>query len=596
MTTWAGSLAGGGGFASFSTSPLPDTAHPLPSYLQQDGDIYVIPSPLGVGSITQNDTYSPKVFSGQLASSCQRNYLYDTLHIVPGRFDLGAIGSDQRPVSDIWNAYLTPVTIQGINSVNGAGISSSIYDGNVQRTLPYILHPLAEAEWRFVVQFALGPATIDSDQTLETTEYGFFGPVVITGQRSHLWGLTHNWTSPFMEQLEWRTSIQTSFNGREHRAALRRAPRIAGELESYLKGEALRKFEHLTSSKQASWLVLPLPQYMAKLSTSIVAGETILQVDDARFRGFEIDQQVMLVEPLSGRAETSTVAFLADSFIELQSGIAGAWPAGTLIHPAGQARIRGSLPLVWQTNEFAAGRVAVDFQPTYTLPSIASSSNGGVDVGNPGPVDIYEGYEVVPIDPDWAGGLSKDLGYESGVIDGLTGMIYAYETHTRQRVSIRYPWLLKDYYQAAVFRAFLARRLGMAKPFWMPTFTSNLRSVPASYPIGETVLRVYDSGFFDYAFNLENRQDIQIELFNGRVFRSKILSANKASASETDLVLETAFPWDVNSAFIRRIGFLTYCRLASDSVTFEWLAPGAARVELTLITVPYPLPMPDLSD
>lgn len=592
MAILPGVTAGQEGYRSFREDPPgPPFSFPMNSYPTDYGDVYPLEnSPPQATGLIPYSWPAPSVFAGVQATSCQRFYLYDTIHLNPNEHNLGAIGTDVIATTYLWNAFLSDTVLNAVLEVDSEGVSSTFYVGDsvIPTPLPFPLAALQVGSWVFRVEVEVGPAVLDAYQTLDTSNGNY--TVHLTGERSQLWFFSHNWVQPYMETIEWKTAIQVSYNGREHRTALRKIPRVAGEMQTYLKNSLVRKFQHLTTTKQATWLTAPLPQYITLLAASATIGSNTLSVNSVLHRGLEVGGALMLLDPLTGAAESTSISLLQHNepgpdLVVLTTNLTKSWPNRTLVFPAAPAKVRGSLPITWLTNEFATGGAVLDWQPTFSYLGLSYPT---YEEGGPF-FDSYENYEIFTTEPDWAGGISKDYGFERGEIDSQTGVVDIYKTKERQQISTVFPWLLRDYEAASKFRAFLGRRLGMAIPFWRPSWVSDLKSIPYSYSQAEVELFVNDEGFFNYAYNKENRKHLQLELNNGRVLRARIISCEPLLGGQVKLELSEPLPWDFESTSIRRISFLYLCRLATDSVTMEWLSPGVAKVSLDIVTVPEPL-------
>lgn len=517
-------------------------------------------------------------YDGYLAigGSVQRFFLYDKIHITPSVIDVGVVSVDTTRTVVIWNAFLVDKVISTIEAVGSGGITDSLTPGT-----PVTLYALDESDWVFDISATVGDAVINTSFRflLDGVYYG----VSLTGIRSETFAFVHNWINPLVETLEWKTSLRVTYNGIEARAALRDVARRSTNTTLYLDSSDLKRLENLSFKWQARPLLVPLHQYQSALTATALTGATTLYIANPTMNGFAVGGNAILFNSATKVSESLTILTVpvTEDRITLASPITNDWGANSICYPASSALIRGNLPVVWQTQNFATGSAVFDFTPTTTNPLTPSDTAP----------ELYRGEEVLTIEPNWDGGLAKDFAFEGGLTENLTGAPTTFETHTRPSRTTTYNWLIKDQDEMYAFRKFLYRRAGMAVSFWMTSWVNDFNSLALTYNAGDQYFRFTDNGFYKNSANKVERQHIQIQLKNGTVIRRKIVSCTETTPGlVTQVSLDSTYGVQFSYADIVRASFLSRYRLAGDSVDITWLHPRAATISLGLTTVPdYPV-------
>lgn len=505
--------------------------------------------------------------------SMQRNFLYDTIHITPVKFSLGAVTNDQAVSSLVWNAFFSVASVTGVTSVNSSGIADSF-----SPLVAFDIAPLEEVSWGFSIYSASGPAVIDSSFT--ATINGADYTVKITGVRSLSFGYFHNWESPLVETLAWLSSVQVTHDGGEHRAALRRKARRTFDEKLYLPHRDVRDLEAKLFGWQDRSFVIPIPNSYGKLSAAAEIGDTRIYLDTTAV-GFKVSGVLSINGGIGSGIEIQSISGITPAYIDLASPLTRRWGVNSFVHPAEPATIVGNVPLVWATNEFATASIRFELVPGYADPFTPDL-----------PIeDTYRGEEVLLTEPDWSSSLPRDFTYENSVLDSVTGVKAVAKTWSRPARSTEFSWLLRNRLETESFRGFLNRRRGRVVAFWMPSFISEYKSVPADYPSGSSAIQVFDNSTYAMTFDgsgepKNERRDVVIELRNGSRFFRRIVSGTTPVGGQFSLQLDSSIPVAFSSADILRLSVLGKYRLNSDEVSFEWINPVVARVTIPLVTVP----------
>ena len=535
------------------------------------------------GGFSAAPLLSSTAYDGYLAigGSVQRFFLYDKIYIIPSVVDLGVVTVDTTSTTNVWNAFLTDRTITAIEAIGSGGMTDSLTPD-----LPVTLYALDESEWVFDISATIGNPVINA--SFRFLSDGVYYGVSFTGIRSETFAFVHNWIDPLTETLEWKTSLRITYDGTEARAALRDVARRSSKTTLYLDSADLKNLENLSFKWQARPVLVPFQQYQAALTSAALAGESTLYVANPTMNGFIAGGNAILHNFRTKVKESLIILEVpgTEDRITLTSPITGDWGANSVIFPAASALVRGNIPVIWQTQNFATGSAVFDFTPALANPLTPVET-----VASLPSTSKYRDEEVLVIEPNWEGGLSKDFQFSGGLVENLTGVLTTFETHTRPSRTTTYNWLFKTQAEMYAFRKFLYRRAGMAVSFWMSSWVNDFNSLALTYSAGDQYFRFTDNGFYRNSANKVERQHLQIQLKNGTILRRKITSCSELTPGlVSEVALDSTYGVQFTSTDIVRASFLSRYRLASDSVDITWLHPRAATISLGLTTVPdYPV-------
>ncbi|WLQ13327.1 hypothetical protein O5O45_26750 [Hahella aquimaris] len=391
----------------------------------------------------------------------------------------------------------------------------------------------------------------------------------VIGRRIVGWTLPPDWSEPVIERLEWLTDVMRSQTGVEQRVRLRAQPRRSLEYRILTGTDRSRVLmENLLISWQARVYGLPWWTDAVASAMAIPAGTRTLPVD-ATHRDFAVGGLLGVMYDL--RAEFAEIESVEPHQLTLKRPLERTWPVGSRIAPVCPARVRNDQSLTYVTDVIVAAKTQFRLEEEGSLTALPEG-------------DDYQGYPVLLTPPDWRedldGGVGRDwreLDYLTGrrVIDDLSGM------DRRRRV---HRWLLVGRAAIADFRRWLAARAGRLKPFWLPSFQSDLVVVA---PVGaqDTSLTVENRGYATGPAAAVGRRDLLIHAVSGARFYRRILGASEMDAASEQISMESPLGSAMATTDFLRISFLTLVRLDADAVEITHHTDALAEVTLSLVTL-----------
>lgn len=277
------------------------------------------------------------------------------VHVIPRRFDLGAVVSEQEAEVEVWNADVERGhTLQAITVAGPAGIA--VINDLGQPTQ----FPASASRVYLVKVLSDGDALIDN---LVTWVFAGLDPrgtnLRLLGFRLIPFPFPPNWAQPVTETLGFMTDIIVSYRGMEQRVQLRAVP--VGTIRYATLLDDLRDAQMagaILFGNQARAFGVGRWQFQTKLLQSASAGDHDVFCDTSGIP-FEPGGMVLLwTDPY--RWEVQTVESVLQGRVVLDFGLIRSWTAGvTLVLPLVVGRLSSDEGFTWQT--LAVGSTSLTF-------------------------------------------------------------------------------------------------------------------------------------------------------------------------------------------------------------------------------------------
>ena len=383
-----------------------------------------------------------------------------------------------------------------------------------------------------------------------------------------LWPAVPNWKESVNEIHEWRTEIITSRSGREQRRALRQTPRVSFEYTALLSGDRYQTWSRSVSYGQAEAYLAAHPAESVMLTTPLASPAVTFNV--ASVPPWLV-AGASCVLALGRNIELVEIGSIVGLLVTLADSTAASFPPGAGLHPAVICRAADVLSSRQQTNTTAEVSVRLNVEPGFNI---------ALDPGSVG--TVFNGREVFLKKPNWAEAPSID--YEAFVekLDfGFGRVSYAAPRDFRTRAT-RATFVGRTPAEARAVTQFVNRMKGQQGEFYLPSFTSDL---PAVVLTGGASIMTFPGANWHLLYGTDTvRRAVAVTLADGTVIMNRILAWSNVSGNSR-ATMATAWPVTVAPSGIRSISWCPVCRLASDSITVEWLASGVAQFVLPMRNV-----------
>lgn len=500
---------------------------------------------------------NPRSLTGRIARSFTEDYYY-RVHVRPSRIDLGNTMSVQTRDVEVWNAWFEPNTLAAIHATNAEGM-----------TLPGPASPpttFGPLESRIYVLSVTpnGPPVVNAAFQFD---FERDDPILrAVGRRIVGWVLGPDWSEPVVERLEWLTDVMESHAGAEQRVRLREAPRRHFEYRVLVGSDQARvHMENRLLSWQARVYGLPVWPDAWIAVEDIVAGTTSIAVPTVN-RDFVAGGIVGLVNGL--QSEFAEITAVGATSVVLNDPIARDWPAGTKIVPVRSARVQNDLGFAYVTDAITASRPQFQLEDEWPITPLSESQD-------------YLGYPVLLTPPNWTEDLQAEFGRKWRELDYLIGRRTVDDLTGLARTRRAHRWLLVGRAAIAAFRSWLAARAGKLKPFWLPSFQSDLKVIA---PVGGTdaFLTVENRSYAQGPAAAVGRRDLLILTNSGGRFYRRITAASESSESSELIAVDSPLGATLLPEQFQRISFMQLVRLDTDNVEIAHLTDEVAEVVLPL--------------
>jgi hypothetical protein len=488
-----------------------------------------------------------------IAGNKRKSFLddyYFRIHVTPSFIDAGNLVSQQEVEVKVWNAFLTPETLNQLSATGAEGISV------VQPATPPMTYtPLIEHTYIFQIGTD-GPSTIDAQFLFDFVSDNY--PVQIIGSRVTPWLWRPDWSAPMIERLDWLTNLLPAYDGTEQRVRLREFPRRTLEFAFSATGKMRRLFDSAVYDWGARQWAVPFWPDGLPLSAPISIGATSVAVDTTT-RDYHVGGLLMLLSDSGDAYEVAEISAVAAGTVSLARPLGLQWPAATtMVYPARVASLPDSHGFSRFTHDAVFGVARMQFEDSSDWPEAI-------------PTDTYRGHPVLTERPNWIEDVSQEFARMMREVDFATGVRLRFDQTGNPEIIQNHRWFLDGREAISEFRSWAYSRAGKFAGIWVPTWADDLI---VTQIIGSAVaaITVENIGYASRIGAGIHRNDIRIILKTGEVFYRRIVSAAEDSVTEETLTLDSTLGITVNPADISEINYMAFMRLDSDGVELSWFS------------------------
>lgn len=493
---------------------------------------------------------------------------YDKVYAIPTAIDFGAISTLAQRSVILWNAHLTPVTLDSIVLDNAEGI---FLDG---AAVPVVFGPLQTRTYVFT-------ATDSGPATLSAVAHFSFDPaenldLPINGQRARVNPLTPNWRQPVNYEYEFKTDIVTSRNGKEQRRALRQTPRRKMSYQATPTRTALRKFNDLMAAWHNNTIVLPEFTRQRRLSAPAEVGAALVNYGPAARPNWMVPGATVVMV-WKDQTEARRITAVVDGQVQFSGGSSFEWPVGSKIHPSLAGRFSSAMNSKRETNQVGVVSLVLEVTPGSESPLV---------VVPPAPY-AFNGRELFMEKPNW--GSNPDVNYEAqrDVIDygrGRTTIFLPIDYRTRLW---RASYIGRDQASGQRLVNLFLRAKGQRGEFYMPTWEPDIEVGYPALP-GSQSLRVYGTAFADDYKDDTVHKAVFVMFRDGTYQCNVVQNIYKVNDGDgNDSIVQVADDWvqEVSPLTAKMVCWLPVWRFATDLFQIQWDTNTVARCDLTMRTL-----------
>jgi len=560
MTTYAGAILPSG----LPSDPAYGAAYkflPAPLTLPYPGA--VASNPPSAGALTNNLPVAEIVvgFAGTVVRQFEQDW-YHHAHLLPAKIALGNLLSTQMRQVEVWNAHFAPKTLSAIVSRNDGGISLAAPAN------PPTTYGKLESRLHNVSVSLDGPPVIEASFTFQFPDEA--PTLLISGRRVVVFGLKPNWADGWLERLMWATDVLAARDGTEQRVSLRARPRRSLEFSILVGRDDAALLDVLLSSWQSRVYALPIWPDKGILAATVTAGNTVIPLTTTNLE-YEADG-LLVIGSDSRNTEAAEVLSVASNAVTLKQPLLQTWPAGAFVTPARTARLRVTQSVSRVTDAIARARLVFDIAGTTAIAKQESTTTF-----NSTPVWIARPNRVRDVDTDYQR-LAEVLDFETGIT--------AVDDHAaRPFVRRSFDYLFKNRAEIAVFRGWLAARLGRLTAFWHPTWEASI--VPTKKILSnQTVMTVASRGYALYFNPMPGRTEAAFLHKNGSWYFRTITSFGAGTNGDEEVMaINQSFGFDANPEDWVAIYFLEKTRLDADQIEINWQTDSVVEVSIPMRSV-----------
>lgn len=500
--------------------------------------------------------------------------LFEQIIVTPRIKALGFILGATSFQIEVWNTFRSQdQTLTAINLTGSGGLVVVDTFG-----LPLIFAALDSAIYQATIPGA-GDPQISEDVTFVFVSGVSGGTVHVTGSRITLISVAPDWGSGIEESIEYLTDVLKCYSDNEQRRSLRKDPRRALRYKALtLNARDAAGLESLLWGWQQNPFGVPWWPDSQPLLADIAQGVFVIPVATAD-RIFAPGGLICIWQD-EFTFEALSIQSLTSSTVTTSSPTQFAWTAGpqTRVMPVLLGRVPASVDVARHSSEI--DEVDLNF-----------AGEAGQQAPNPSSSPTqYSGIDVLELAPNWESAPLK-RGYARSLVitDPKIGKIGAVDKGGTPVVRQDFPWWLDTHPNITTFRAFIFRRFGQVRPFWVPTWDQDL-VLAQSLASGDTQFNIQSEFYARFLFPTPARRYLAFIPVDGSapIYRKVTAATDNGNGTEL-LTIDSAIGANFTPAQVM-ICFLTLCRLATDAVTIKWDSSEHAQALLSFQEVPRELP------
>lgn len=173
--------------------------------------------------------------------------------------------------------------------------------------------------------------------------------------------------------------------------------------------------------------------------------------------------------------------------------------------------------------------------------------------------------------------MDKSLQQRADIVDQVLGVVSRRSPWLNARYASTYRSVLQGAQQVRDYKAFLYRRAGKFRSFWMPTFEQNMRHANTG-----TILSTLTIEADSYA-QYPQRQHIAIESASGVWYPRAVSNPTPVAGNRIQLTLDSALNLDASK--VRRISYLGLHRLNTDKIELRWIGNNVVESEFGILEI-----------
>lgn len=373
-----------------------------------------------------------------------------------------------------------------------------------------------------------------------------------------------NWTSPVTETHEFRTTITTSRDGSEQRAALRQTPRLRVEFSADQFDYSARRLM-IDASRFPTDSTFVLPSRTRKVTLDGDHGAGVLMLHFSGDTPWWLAEGQRLVVETDTQEEALAVTLVGAGEIIIAEATTFDLTDGAAIYLAYDARFAAKTTQRSQVSSHRGGPLSFEVDPG-SVPEVLPTHEV---------LASHEGYAVFLEKPDWRKVPATQIHDLREMIDPGYGRVEA-TAHPADR-TLRETLTFTEITQASVdaLLGFFTRCRGQQACFWLPSGRDDLELASQSDAATSTLL--VDGLDVSLLFGSRVHTTVMVTWPDGRMQLNRIDGMALAGAN-TLLTVRDEWARDVTSA--ERIEWAFLARFATDNFETKWLTDSVAEMSL----------------
>lgn len=509
-----------------------------------------------------NQVNKPEVNFNSTKGFKYSDFLYNQIHLISEKYDLGYISEDKKINIEIWNSYFNEnktITDISINNLDNVNVRDEF---NNQYILPFSISNLKSKNYNINIS-SEGFVNLLGDISFKVSGVNLKSDLKLT--RAILFDFDINYINNITEYYNFYTEILKSKNSTEQRIGYLTNARASYEYFYTLDKKSKRDFDKILYSGFSSFIALPI--YSQTINVNNYSDNIIYA--DITNTMIQNNQNILIKD--SYNKEILTVDYLINKdTIVLKSKVLNNY-SNPVIIPILNTRLELDNVAKRVTNDISEYLIKFN-KEIDDIDCLKTNSDFKFNKLN----DL----NILDIEPNRIEDITYNYYRNVNILDNGTSK-KQYITHNNiSELSFNYGYIGKNSNEISRVKNLFNENKGMLEDLYCPSYNNNFNIIE-NISISDTMLIIENDNMTTYY--KDNAIKYATIYYQGNEKTVEIIDIYEIDNNKEALVIKESIGVDINVIDIDSCQFVYHGRLGSDELVLNYYHNSLADTQLTFV-------------